>query len=146
MRRRRKLIAATVFLLALNAALATASEPGDKVLAIDNFNADLATDKCPGGSLATAVEGAPGSPDDYGIYIGSGYSTCTERTRFVGVTGDGRRFRTAWRYARKGEEASLGVEGAYRCWIAFAVKRRDHTFFTKRVRPEDPETDNCPPG
>jgi hypothetical protein len=142
---RKGVILLTGLAVALSASLATA-ETGDKILNVSSASADLATDKCPGGSLAMSITGAPGVPDDYDLYIGSGYSTCTERVRFVGVTGDGHRFKTTFTYARKGAEAVLPVDGVYRCWVAFGVKRRDHTFFTKRVRPDDPETDLCPPG
>jgi len=130
--------------LSLAAPLALADR-GDKTLAISEFGADLKTNQCPGASLTMAITGAPEVPDDYDIYIGSGYSSCTERVRFFGIKGDGHTaFRTKYVYAPDGSENVLPVDNVYRCYVEFGVRRKNGTYFTRFILPDKPEVDTCP--
>jgi hypothetical protein len=142
-----KRLALGILSLALLASLVPAAlaETGDQTFSLSSGGAELGTDKCPGADLAMAITGAPGTPDDYDLYIGSGYHSCTTKVRMVAIAGDGHSVvRTGWVYGRKGAEAVLPLDGVYRCWVAFGVRRRDRTWYIRRSYPEKQEVDTCP--
>jgi len=118
---------------------------GDETQAISSHSAELGTNQCKGASLSSVVNGAPGVPDDYDIYLSSPYSSCTARARFVGVASDGKTVvKTDFVAMRNGEESTLPVNKVYRCYIEFGVRRNDGTYYTRNLFPEQQENKNCP--